>query len=187
MLWIAFNLLFSQWRKQQFCSLVGRKTCCELLSIYYFRSGENNVQGFILYNAKVVNCFQFIIFAVAKTTGYGKTGVDFRCELLSIYYFRSGENNYSRTTTRKAPVVNCFQFIIFAVAKTTGGEIGRFAIMLWIAFNLLFSQWRKQLVSQKKSVSKCCELLSIYYFRIGENNSIRAIKWLTDWYKVFEK
>ncbi len=36
------------------------------------------------------------------------------CELLSIYYFCIGKNNFLINYYNVAIVVNCFQFIIFA-------------------------------------------------------------------------
>ena len=119
--------------------------CCKLLSNYYFRSGENNFEG-----------------------GYYHPNLS--CELLSNYYFRSGENNEPSFFNIKAPVVNCFQIIIFAVAKTTTTTTYSTYWRLWIAFKLLFSQWRKQRWNVFSRCRVCCELLSNYYFRSGENN-----------------
>ena len=145
MLWIAFNLLFSPQRKQRFKTPLTQKS--------------------------VVNCFQFIIFAPAKTTSAlnetrnvllwiafnllfspqrkqhrGITHWNiWSCELLSIYYFRPSENNRYRRKPWRSCVVNCFQFIIFAPAKTTLCNHSFMLRVLWIAFNLLFSPQRKQL------------------------------------------
>ena len=118
-LWIAFNLLFSPQRKQQILHDTDKAVGCELLSIYYFRPSENNIVHDSIIEIVVVNCFQFIIFAPAKTTLSSLSAPWASCELLSIYYFRPSENNFEPH----------FQIVE----------------MLWIAFNLLFSPQRKQL------------------------------------------
>ena len=170
-MWIAFNLLFSPQRKQHDWLVVKRLICCELLSIYYFRPSENNNISVKSQIMCVVNCFQFIIFAPAKTTSAVKSTANavlwiafnllfspqrkqprhisnkpfVSCELLSIYYFRPSENNMLTQNGFTLNVVNCFQFIIFAPAKTTSGQNLPRITLLWIAFNLLFSPQRKQL------------------------------------------
>ena len=168
-LWIAFNfvsLLFEQQLKDCYKDLEGS---CELLSILYLCSLNNN-HFFCAKDCKsVVNCFQFCIFALWTTTiwelvlmlrvlwiafnfvsllfeqqreairGTIKRG----CELLSILYLCSLNNNFIYFLVEYTRVVNCFQFCIFALWTTTHHLDISIQTGLWIAFNfvsLLFEQ-----------------------------------------------
>ena len=134
-LWIAFNLVSLHLQKQP----------CNQYQM----------------NFLVVNCFQFSIFAFAKTTELG-----FLCivillwiafNLVSLHLQK--QQKLSRLS--RLFVVNCFQFSIFAFAKTTRKKRQKTTLLLWIAFNLVSLHLQKQLAQEIKLASICCELLSI--------------------------
>ena len=118
-LWIAFNLVSLHLQKQH------------LKQIEYLTF--------------VVNCFQFSIFAFAKTTKHSLWEISrvlwIAFNLVSLHLQKQ------QTTTTKKPttVVNCFQFSIFAFAKTTYLSQRLLYLLLWIAFNLVSLHLQKQL------------------------------------------
>ncbi len=117
-LWIAFKLL-SLWRQKQLFLLgvlphfvvncfqiiifVTSETtapffsiwsvCCELLSNYYLCDVRNNYLPNLIRVAKVVNCFQFIVFVTSETSTSFIRDAPPCCELLSNYYLCDVRNN----------------------------------------------------------------------------------------------
>ena len=117
-----------------------------------------------------MNCFQIIIFVTSETTNVATAWIKARCELLSNYYLCDVRNNRSLITPTLAPVVNCFQIIIFVTSETTCRDTTSNGDELWIAFKLL-SLWRqKQQLQVGGYFGPCCELLSNYYLCDVRNN-----------------
>ena len=118
MLWIAFNLVSLHLQKQR----------CQ--------NHDNKIY--------VVNCFQFSIFAFAKTTNSFSTLSNWwlwiAFNLVSLHL----QKQPLLITLNMIVVVNCFQFSIFAFAKTTNRKIFRTWRKLWIAFNLVSLHLQKQ-------------------------------------------
>ena len=67
-LWIAFNFVSLQCYLQRFKFAVVPSIGCELLSILYLCSVIYNIYSLTTSKVRVVNCFQFCIFAVLFTT-----------------------------------------------------------------------------------------------------------------------
>ena len=134
-LWIAFNLVSLHLQKQQAIELA--------------------------YDKMVVNCFQFSIFAFAKTTYW--TFSSYRKVLWIAFNLVSLHLQKQQFLQRYVcwKVVNCFQFSIFAFAKTTTPPMYSGIRRLWIAFNLVSLHLQKQLITVSAYSLRCCELLSI--------------------------
>jgi len=89
--------------------------------------------------------------------------LDFRCELLTIFYLYKVLCSGIYFYLPRNCVVNCLQFFIFTrffavlINKKSGSQ------MLWIAYNFLSLQGSLQLFNKYASASACCELLTIFY------------------------
>ena len=171
LLWIAFNFVSLQCETQLAKPAVSDIIRCELLSILYLCSVKHNLTSSINATGLVVNCFQFCIFAVWNTTQQYKASQHSCCELLSILYLCSVKHNERRRGEELAPVVNCFQFCIFAVWNTTFEVFYNVTTMLWIAFNFVSLQCETQQIVYTLSANKSCELLSILYLCSVKHNS----------------
>ena len=135
LLWIAFNLVSLHLQKQR---VIWTSDC-----------------------VLVVNCFQFSIFAFAKTT---VTDPDIELGVLCIAFNLVSlhlQKQPCKKLADKLGVVNCFQFSIFAFAKTTHTFYFVPFIQLWIAFNLVSLHLQKQHWKHYPYFENCCELLSI--------------------------
>ena len=184
-MWIAFNFVSLQCETQLRRGLSNFNYCCELLSILYLCSVKHNKYSIHKKITKVVNCFQFCIFAVWNTTTDGKTPLRYSCELLSILYLCSVKHNNTLGTTKSTSVVNCFQFCIFAVWNTTADRHIRASLWLWIAFNFVSLQCETQRSSNSRRGKRCCELLSILYLCSVKHNLVECFRQNTQLWIAF--
>ena len=195
-LWIAFNFVSLQCETQRFSFTLFLIQSCELLSILYLCSVKHNLVQKMHAGSFVVNCFQFCIFAVWNTTSkknnekYVWLWIAFNfvslqcetqllfftnqkvvcCELLSILYLCSVKHNEGRAGNKYNPVVNCFQFCIFAVWNTTSKNNNEKYVWLWIAFNFVSLQCETQQFDEVSDGNSRCELLSILYLCSVKHN-----------------
>ena len=181
-LWIAFNfvsLLFEQQPKKDAPAYVPG---CELLSILYLCSLNNNIGSLLFLFSYVVNCFQFCIFALWTTTYLyvreviGKLWIAFN--FVSLLF----EQQQKRFSSYESVVVNCFQFCIFALWTTTVGNVIGYTYKLWIAFNFVSLLFEQQHIGLSSKIRLSCELLSILYLCSLNNNLITCkAKWIKLW------
>ena len=144
-LWIAFKKLYLWYSEQLKANENGMRTCCELLSKNCIFDILNNENTGIKWVGLVVNCFQKIVSLIFWTTRWGlhdawnQLWIAFKklylwyseqllccenrnqpsCELLSKNCIFDILNNPKQTTTKQAPVVNCFQKIVSLIFWTT--------------------------------------------------------------------
>ena len=160
-MWIAFNLVSLHLQKQPYkpnADGVNKLWIAFNLVSLHLQKQPNWQKA---WEIRVVNCFQFSIFAFAKTTNCSTVAVSvllwIAFNLVSLHLQKQLAMNQDLSTL----VVNCFQFSIFAFAKTTRKRFKRNANMLWIAFNLVSLHLQKQRYMLINFYLLRCELLSI--------------------------
>ena len=146
-LWIAFSSLYLRCYSQFLVIPYALLWGCELLSVLYICGVIHSFFKMIKKRCKVVNCFQFFIFAVLFTVIDGFDLIVVSCELLSVLYICGVIHSVIVGDNVREQVVNCFQFFIFAVLFTV-------------------------IKNAKKSIP-CCELLSVLYI-CGVIHSVSA-------------
>ena len=87
----------------------------------------------------------------------------FRCELLSVLYICGVIHSSFHVRITRWPVVNCFQFFIFAVLFTVCEYFFESKEWLWIAFSSLYLRCYSQYSVYKGLRGIRCELLSVLY------------------------
>ena len=128
-----------------------------LVSLHYRRQREPRPQ----WNAYVVICFQFSIFALSETAllcvNLLSKRLWFAFNLVSLHYRRQ---LLSRFLTHLIVVI-CFQFSIFALSETAHWAWKEIRVELWFAFNLVSLHYRRQHYHSFSVLQRCCDLLSI--------------------------
>ena len=122
-----------------------------------------------------MNCFQIIIFVSPETTRLVKYLNKILLWIAFKLLFLCRQKQHISLTNENKIVVNCFQIIIFVSPETTFRQQRTAALMLWIAFKLLFLCRQKQLRCNNKRCEVSCELLSNYYFCVARNNEQKMI------------
>ena len=144
MLWIAFNFVsLNHW--QQLTGIINaHRISCELLSISYLWTTDNNYKFSLKFVSGLWIAFNFV----------------------SLNHW---QQHYPRWNTHPR-VVNCFQFRIFEPLTTTSCGIFLGGARLWIAFNFVSLNHWQQLITTALQLLTGCELLSISYLWTTDNN-----------------
>ena len=189
-LWFASNLLFLHYQSQPSLEEKRQHEGCDLLRIYYFCTINHSLCFKTANRARVVICFEFIIFALSITaipwtywvrgTLWFASNLLFlhyqsqhrlycawkvsSCDLLRIYYFCTINHSKANAEEQARIVVICFEFIIFALSITASSWEPSVRRLLWFASNLLFLHYQSQQSLLLLLRCRSCDLLRIYYF-----------------------
>ena len=109
LLWIAFKLLFLCRQKQRINLKTVKSQCCELLSNYYFCVARNNPIGKHNTCHMLWIAFKLLFLYRQKQQRDPVKRMDYRCELLSNYYFCVARNNSIRAKKWHAKSYNAFR------------------------------------------------------------------------------
>ena len=163
LLWIAFNFVSLQCYLQLIPAAIHPTIGCELLSILYLCSVIYNLMAVTLIMKRVVNCFQFCIFAVLFTTMKVPGATD---EALWIAFnFVSLQCYLQQSAVSLITMAGCeLLSILYLCSVIYNMRIWMHNLtQLWIAFNFVSLQCYLQRMGRKAMWCWCCELLSILY------------------------
>ena len=162
-LWIAFSSLylrcysqFAEKGSEQFFS-------CELLSVLYICGVIHSRLRCHPWWKKVVNCFQFFIFAVLFTVSAdGGDGAVLLWIAFSSLYLRCYSQLKRHPQDRQQRCELLSVLYICGVIHSTIEHMDAF-IQLWIAFSSLYLRCYSQFIKKMFFVLIRCELLSVLY------------------------